>query len=142
MEVGGRERDPLAQRPSRRHKDTHTHTHTHGDRTIREKDRHLMTPQQGGGRATKADTQTDGQMGRRQNPGSHWTYSEGSTGLAVGGKSPSERGLGRVGWTDGQSFISPPDPSPPHHPPPPSLHLCVSLPAGLSLPSSLQTTAF
>ena len=29
MEVGGRERDPLAQRPSRRHKDTHTHTHTH-----------------------------------------------------------------------------------------------------------------
>ena len=28
MEVGGRERDPLAQRPSRRHTDTHTHTLT------------------------------------------------------------------------------------------------------------------
>lgn len=142
--MGGRERqthwhrDPAVD--TRTHGQTHIYRHIHGDRTIREGDRHLMTPQQGGGRATKADTQTDGQMGRRLSPVSHWTYSEGSTSLAVGGKSPSKRGLGRVGWTD--RWTEPHLPSRSPTTTPPSTSISPSLPAGFSLPPSLQTRAF
>ena len=132
--MGGRERDPLAQRPSRRYTDTHTHTHTHthGDRTVRERDRHLMAPQQGGGRATKADTQTDGQMGRRQSPESPgYALREAQVWQWVV-RAPVREGWGE--WDGQMDRASSPLQIPHHHS---TLHLHCSISVFLSLQVSL-----
>lgn len=106
------------------------HTYTHGDRTVRERDRHLMTLARGG-KGSKTRAHTDGWTdGQKAEPWRPWTCSEEAQVWQSVVRAPSERGLGRVGWTDGWRASSPsPDPPPPQHPPhsiAPSL--CVSLP--------------
>ena len=65
--MGGRERDPLAQRPSRRYTDTHTHTHTHthtrGQDSQRKRQAFNGTSARGrqGNKGRHTDGWTDGQ---------------------------------------------------------------------------------
>ena len=115
---------------------THVPTHTNTRRTIREREGHLMRPQQGGGVAAEADTQTLGQMDRRQSTGSHGTYSEGSTAQHWVGKAPAGEGWGDWdGQIDGQSSISRPDSPTPM--PRPHLHLYLRVSVSVSLSFSL-----
>lgn len=84
--------------------------------------------------AAEADTQIFGQMDRRQSPGSHGTYSEGSTAQHLVGKAPGREGWGDWdGQTDGQSSISQPDSPTPMPPPPISISISMFLSLSVSL---------